>query len=88
MGKVPSLVVDLPPEFKTDRYLPYNKIYSTLAWIQKEHANLPPDQIVVIMDVDIVLIEDLSYIAVDVGKVEKRRSDNRLFAFKKLFLFS
>lgn len=69
MDKIPTFVAPLPEEFEQgDHYLPYNKIVSVLRWIQAEHANLPADQIIAIMDVDIVLLEDLSYLAVDVRK--------------------
>lgn len=68
MDKVPTFWSAEPEEFKTDRYVPYNKIVSVLKWIQQEHKNLPPDAIVVIMDVDIVLLEDISYMAVNVRK--------------------
>ncbi len=68
MDKIPTFVAPLPVEFAHDRYLPYNKIVSVMKWIEAEHKNLPPDQIVAIMDVDIVLLEDLSYLAVDVKK--------------------
>ncbi len=35
---------------------------------QAEHAKLPADQIVCIIDVDVVLLEDISYLAVNVKK--------------------
>lgn len=72
MDKIPTFVAPLPEEFATDRYLPYNKIVAVKSWIEAEHKNLPPDQIVAIMDVDIVLLEDLSYLAVDVKKGKVR----------------
>ncbi len=68
MDKIPTFVAPLPEEFSTDHYLPYNKIVSVLKWIEAVHSSLPPDQIIAIMDVDIVLLEDLSYLAVDVKK--------------------
>ncbi len=76
MDKIPTFVAPLPEEFKTDHYLPYNKIVSVKNWIEAEHKNLPPDQIIAIMDVDIVLLEDLSYLAVDVkkGKVNAKKT--------------
>lgn len=39
-----------------------------MQWIVANHAKLPPDQIVVIIDVDVVLLEDISYLAVNVKK--------------------
>lgn len=57
MDKIPTFVAPLPEEFEHDKYLPYNKIVAVLHWIQAEHKNLPPDQIIAIMDVDIVLLE-------------------------------
>lgn len=45
-------------------YCRYNKIVSVLEWIKAEHANLPPDQIVAIMDVDIVLLEGTSWLCI------------------------
>lgn len=50
------------------RYVPYNKITSVMQWIMAKHAELPKDQIVVIIDVDVVLLEDISYFAVNVKK--------------------
>ncbi len=41
---------------------------STDALSTATHAQLPKDQIVVIMDVDVVLLEDISYLAVNVKK--------------------
>jgi hypothetical protein len=39
-----------------------------MQWIMAKHAELPKDQIVVIIDVDVVLLEDVSYFAVNVKK--------------------
>jgi hypothetical protein len=44
-------------EFKRDLYVPYNKITAVLQWIQAMHDTLPPDAVVCIIDVDVVLLE-------------------------------
>lgn len=61
MDRIPTFLSATPPELAEDAYLPYNKIRSVLDWIQAEHARLPKDQIVVIMDVDIVLVDDIRW---------------------------
>lgn len=69
MEKIPTFMCKPPRELMAkDNYVPYNKIASVLEWIQAKHATLPEDQIVVIMDVDVVLLEDISYFAVNVKK--------------------
>lgn len=69
MDKVPTFLAKPPLElFASDRYVPYNKITAIKQWIEATHATLPKDQIVVIIDVDVVLLEDVSYLAIGVKK--------------------
>jgi hypothetical protein len=69
MDKIPTFMCKPPHDLLAkDSYVPYNKITSVMQWIQAKHAELPADQIVVIMDVDVVLLEDISYFAVNVKK--------------------
>ncbi len=69
MDKIPTFLCKPPRELLSqDAYVPYNKITSVMQWIQAKHAELPADQIVVIMDVDVVLLEDISYFAMNVKK--------------------
>ena len=66
MDKIPTFLCKPPEELRTDNYLPYNKIVSVLEWIEAKHTELSDDTIVVIIDVDVVLLEDISYLAVNV----------------------
>jgi hypothetical protein len=69
MDKIPTFMCKPPHDLLAkDSYVPYNKITSVMQWIQAKHAELPADQIVVIMDVDVVLLEDISYFAINVKK--------------------
>lgn len=69
MDKIPTFLAKPPHELLAqDHYVPYNKITAVMEWIVAKHASLPVDQIVVIIDVDVVLLEDISYLAVDVKK--------------------
>jgi hypothetical protein len=52
--------------------VPYNKITSIMQWIEAKHDQLPADAIVCIIDVDVVLLEDISFLAVGVGKGKPR----------------
>ena len=69
MDEIPTFVSPLPEEFgKGDHYLPYNKIVSVYHWTRsQEFKDLPAGQVIAIMDVDIVLLDDLSHYALDVG---------------------
>ena len=63
------LVAEPPVEdMKRDAYVPYNKITSILQWIRAKHDELPEDAIVCIIDVDVVLLEDIAYMAADVSR--------------------
>jgi hypothetical protein len=69
VDKIPTFLCKPPTDLlKADNYVPYNKITSVMQWITAKHASLPKDQIIVIMDVDVVLLEDISYFAMNVKK--------------------
>jgi len=69
MDEIPTFVAEPPTEdMNRDSYVPYNKITSILQWINAKHDELPEDAIVVILDVDVVLLEDIAYLAVDVKR--------------------
>lgn len=69
MNEVPTFVAKPPTEdMARDSYVPYNKITAVLQWIQAKHDQLPPDAIVCIIDVDVVLLEDIAYMAADVER--------------------
>jgi hypothetical protein len=69
MDEIPTFVARSPTDlFAVDNYVPYNKITSVMQWVMEVGPTLPDDAIVCILDVDVVLLEDLSHLMVDVKK--------------------